>query len=79
MNRSKVMKKAWEIRRGGKSWSDSLKAAWADAFFNGLDFAGMAQKTVAVSPVKPLPLNLAFDGDRALYMARYRKEAGIPA
>jgi hypothetical protein len=38
MTRSEVMKKAWQYRKAGKTWSESLKAAYADAFLK-FDFA----------------------------------------
>jgi hypothetical protein len=38
MNRHEVMVRAWQIRRTGKSWSESLKAAWNQVFFDSLDF-----------------------------------------
>jgi hypothetical protein len=75
--KSNVMKAAWKYRKSeGLSWSEALKKAWR---LDSFDFAGMAIGSCPVSQSKKLPLNLIFSYDRAVYMALYRKEAGIPA
>jgi hypothetical protein len=82
MNKSKLCREANRLVKAGMSRSAAFKQVWAESRADpcwDMDFAGAALGTVKTSPGKPLPLNLAFSYDRAVYMALYRKEAGIPA
>jgi hypothetical protein len=75
-NRSEVMKKAWVYRKQGMSFSAAQKKAWDDALW-AMDFGiGEPEKR---KPVKkqPVTINPIFNGDIAVMLARYRKDAGI--
>jgi hypothetical protein len=65
MDRSAAFRQAWAEVKSDPCWD--------------MDFQAMALGTVKTTIGKKLPLNLNFNGDRAVYMAIYRKEAGIPA
>jgi hypothetical protein len=82
MNKSKLCREANRLVKAGMSRSAAFKQVWAEAKKDlcwDMDFEGAALGTVKASPVKKLPLNLNYSYDRAVYMALYRKEAGIPA
>jgi hypothetical protein len=53
MTRSEIMKKAWQYRKSGRTWSESLKAAWADAFLGSLDFGPQIGIGIGRGPYLP--------------------------
>jgi hypothetical protein len=81
MNRSEVMKKAWKIRRTGKSWSESLKKAWQDTELDHLfDDPFAVTESAPRKPFDPLKTPALWDTyGWAVYRAQMNKQAGIPA
>jgi hypothetical protein len=78
MNRSDVTKKAWTYRREGKTWRESMKAAWNDAFFAGLDF-GMSKAPKAEPRKAPKVPPVWADGDVIAYRESLKRYLGMPA
>jgi hypothetical protein len=79
MNRmSEVNRKAWVYKKAGKTWSAAMKAAWADVIWS-------MDSLYAAAPVKPAEKKPYYQytpktaQGLAIYMAQYRKEAGITA
>jgi hypothetical protein len=75
---SEVNRKAWVYKKAGKTWSESMKAAWSDVYFTGLDFTMSEAPKAEPRKVPQVPPAWA-DGDVIAYRESLKRYLGIPA